>query len=305
MAKKAIIVPRGRDDEWPTGLFPKYSVAEVPFVGKALVEYQLDALARRGFTDVLVLDRDYSHSLHGLLLGDGRHRWPLALDYRETHHLYSNADEVLAANAEFTAGAETEVVIGMMFPRGDSWRAIVDVREFYEFNFELLASPLEHTLEGYSGEEGEHIGANVVIKTGRRLEKPVFLGDNSRLEYAVTLLDGAIVSRGAIVDTGTVLSRAIIFPNTYVGRNAEFARKIVVGSRVIDPDSGVYVDLADAGLASGVNVFDTPGGFSFLEWTAVALLAIVFLPFYLLWFLVKIPYRALRAVFRRGGGRRG
>ena len=85
MAKKAIIVPRGREDEWPVGLFPKYSVADIPFVGKALVEYQLDALARRGFESVLVLDRDFTQSLYDHLLGGGRRRWPFELDYRETH----------------------------------------------------------------------------------------------------------------------------------------------------------------------------------------------------------------------------
>ena len=193
----------------------------------------------------------------------------------------------------------------MMFPEGDSWRRVRDVKDFHDLNFALLANPSEHTLGGYSGDEGAYIGANVVIKTGRRIETPVFLGDSAHIEFAVKLIGGVIVSRGAIVDTGTVLSRTIVFPNTYIGRNAEFVGKIVVGNRVIDPASGVYVDLADAGLASGVNVFDTPGGFSSLEWIAVALMAIVFLPFYILWFLVKLPYKAVRALFRRGGRNRG
>ena len=297
MAKKALLVCRAAKCEWCDELFPDYSHADLPVVGKAFVEYQLDALSERGCEKVLVLDYDWCETLATHLSGGGRRRWPIEMEYRKTDRIFVDEGAAKAANAGFIGTDDVEVVIGLKFPVGDGWREVKSVKEFYDLNFDLLKNPSGYTLNGYSGEKDVYIGTNVMIKTGRRVVPPLFLGDTSRIEYAVWLMGGVIIGRGSIIDHGTILRHTIIFPKTYVGKRMEFSGKIVVGKRVIDPATGSYADLEEAGLVNNVDVFTPTGGYSFIEWLIVIASTVVFLPFYIVFFLLKTIYRGVRSLF--------
>lgn len=291
MAKKAILVPYARACEWCSEIFPGLSISALPVVGKPFIEYQLDALAQDGFESVLVLDYEFDAALAHHLSGGDRQRWPFDLEYRGSA-IFTDEAAVRARNASFVGedGETLLVLIGMQFPTACGWRTIGSLADFYALNFEILACPGRCILDGYSCERDVRLGMNVVIKTGRAIDPPVFLGDSVRLEYGVSLTGGVIVGRGSVVDEGTSLERTIVFPNTYVGPRMEFRGKIVTSGRVIDPESGVYVDLEDRGMSSEIHVFHDVDWFRIYGWFLALLLTMLFTVPYLLWVPIRLVF---------------
>ncbi len=284
MAKKAILVPRAQEKSWQSECFPRYGISDLPVAGKAFIEYQLDALSQLGVTSVLVLDYDYEVTLAEHLAGGGRQRWPFALAYQGAG-LFRDEDDVRRRHAAFIGedAEETLVVIGMRFPIEGEWVEIDSLKSYYDLNFKVLSNADRYTLPGYSSEKGIHLGMNVMIKTGHPIEPPLFLGDNVRIEFGVHLMGNVIVGRGSSVDSGAILRRAIVFPNTYVGRMIELDGKIVAGSRVLDPESGIFVDLDDVGLSSEQYLTKKSDWLRIVEAFLALLLIVLLTPIYLVW----------------------
>lgn len=285
MAKKAILVPYARANGWTEECFPGRGISVLPVAGKPFVEYQLDALAGLGVESVLVLDYEYEAALANHLAGGGRKRWPFELAYQGAG-IFKDESEVRTRHAAFIGsdGEATLVVIGMRFPKEGAWVEIDSLRAYYDLNFHVLKHPESYTLDGYSSEKDVHLGMNVMIKTGHPITTPVFLGDGVRIEFGVRLLGDVIVGRGSSIDQETTLSRSIIFPNTYVGRKMEIEGKIVTANRILDPESGVFVDLDDLGLSSEQHLLRAVDWLRVLEYVLALVLTAFLTPVFLVWF---------------------
>ena len=242
---KAIIIPYSDQSkcEWVGEFFPGRSIAALPVCGKPILEYQLDECARKGVTEVLVLDWGYDVALANRL-GDGA-RWGLKLTYTGSSAVGACESEI-GRHAGFVGQSDVS------FVRENSvgGRLIDSLETYFEANFDVLRNPGDLVLPGYSAEAGVYAGMNVVIKPSVEIAAPVAMGDNVHLERGVRISDGVVLGEGVVVSRQTRISRSVIFDGTYLGPNMEVAGKIVVGRRVIDPASGAFVDLVDAGLSS-------------------------------------------------------
>ncbi len=224
-----------RRDVWVRRYFPRRSVLALPLAGKPLVEHQLDACARTGVASVQILDAVYDRRL-ARRLGDGS-RWGLRLSY----------ERALPA----TCAASADVFfLGTEFVYEGRRVHIDSLRDYFEWNFRLIAEPRDCVLPGYASRHGVTSGMNVRLRTECATTPPVLLGDNVWIGEDCRLDGSVIVCEGAVLDRGCRLHRVLVFPQTYVAREIELEDKIVMGSRVIDPMTGERVNVAGDALVS-------------------------------------------------------
>lgn len=200
-----------------------------------------------------MLDWGYDAAL-ARRLGDGA-RWGVRLLYMGADNGTTLKDQI-ARHAGFLDGGKVRFVLD----NAVGGRPVDSLKAYFEANLSVLSDPGGLVLPGYSSEDGVHMGMNVALKPDVEVSAPVLLGDNLLLERGVRVSGGVSIGEGAVIDRGTRLLRAVVFPGTYVGKNMEIAGKIVVGRRVIDPETGAFVDLSEAGLSSevGRNAFARP-----------------------------------------------
>lgn len=244
---KAIIIPYAYMSKclWARNVFPDRSIASLPIADKCLIYYQLDECAKRGVKDVLILDWGFDAVLADKL-GDGS-RWGLNLTYTGVSSGGTLKSQVMR-HSEFLDDEKIEFFLDNEV----GGHSIDSLEAYYKANMEVLANPGGLTLPGYSSEEGVHAGMNVVMKPGVEVEHPVLLGDNCRLERGVRV-SASTIGYGAVVDEGTRIYRSVVFPSTYIGRDLDLDGKIVVGNRVINPMTAVYIDSDDQGVASSLD----------------------------------------------------
>ena len=231
---EAVIVA-GRPADWVVRCFPHTNVLALPLAGKPLVEHQLDACARAGATSVRLVGADEDAALVRRL-GDGS-RWGLSLACAPA------ADAAASAALRFDGAA---------FVYGGQRVQIGSLRDYFEWNLRLVEEPADCVLPGYASDHGVVLGMNVQIRLRCAVKPPVLLCDNTLIDHDCRLDGSVIVGEGAILDRGARLHRAIVFPQTYVARAVELENKIVVGARVIDPLTGVCVNLAGDVLSASL-----------------------------------------------------
>ena len=92
------------------------------------------------------------------------------------------------------------------------------------------------------------------MEHGTEVKPPVLLQDNTWLARNVHLEGDVIVDSGSYISEGAKLSRTVVCRNTYIGEALDFSGKIVAGRRVIDAETGTWVDLEEPGLARNIPV---------------------------------------------------
>jgi len=119
------------------------------------------------------------------------------------------------------------------------------LKSYFDLNFALLNHPGIYVLPGYSAEGKMHLGMNVVIMEDCVIEPPAVLCDHVRIHRGCRLTNGVIAGSNVIVDRGTELKHSVILSHTFIGLEMEIRNKIVDSGRVIDPETGAYVDHSD------------------------------------------------------------
>ena len=305
-----LIVPAPDGHAWTEALFPDQSPLHLGVVAKSWAEHLLDFCQTQGATAVKILDNFYDEALaHSLRLRGVR--WGLRLAYEGAGPFASEAD-VLRRNRAFIADdGDVRVLWGPVFPYRGDWVRIDSLAAWFDLNFRVLADPADRTLPGYSSEPGVSIGENVVIRTHADVKSPVALGDNAYVGDGATLAGDVIVGNGTYIERDCSLRRTVVFSHCYLGRGLAFENKVVCGARVIDVQTGAFVDLDEPGLSTrfrhwgGVRLVDV------WEWCLALVLSVALLPpVVLLWSVRRSTwaYRlsvtrysaVLRAVFLRG-----
>ena len=130
---------------------------------------------------------------------------------------------------------------------------MVEILDWHRANLDLLAGTgfggRRFTLPGYSAEEGVHLGRNVVTERGFEAKPPVLLQDDAWCARNVRLDGDVIVNTGSFIGEGAQLRRTVVCGDTFVGEGLDLDGKIVAGRRIIDADTGAWVDVEDPGLA--------------------------------------------------------
>lgn len=170
-------------------------------------------------------------------------------------------------------------------------RVLADLNAYYALNMRLVQGEItRYVPPGFGGGDNAFIGSNVIIPPSVELRPPLIIGNDCRFHPMAVIGPDAVIGNRVIVDRQTELSRSVILDDTYLGRNLEVAGRVVSGARLIVPEDGTVVDIADpwllAQLEAPVRVGDlcrAAGG-----WLgAVALTLLQAVPFAVLYLLLR------------------
>lgn len=161
--------------------------------------------------------------------------------------------------------------------------SVNDIRGYYMHNMRLAGSDIEkYNLPGFS--EGKHsfVGCDVRIPRSARVKSPVILGNRIQFGHEVHAGPNIIVGDNCIIDKGATVLNSIVLGDTYIGRNVEVNGKICSGNRLIDPNTGICIDVANEAVLSGVEQNEYSKSPVYQRILALLLLLLQTLPYVLL-----------------------
>ena len=279
-----LFVPSTRETEWVQGVLPGTSPAELPVAGKRAIDYAMERAQKFGVMFTEVLDWHFSEKLADEFADMTRTGFPVFYMKGEgtvpkglrdvegySSPLTSNVTDGLvvvwglAISTHMAEGLTLSPVsdeecadtpAGLYRREGGRWMRITphglvvrNVKAWHELNFLVLRNPEDFTLPGYSSERDVHLGRSVVMEYGTDVKPPVLLNDNSWLARNVRLNGDVVVDSGSYISEGASLRRTVVCRDTFIGSGLDLDGKIVSGRRVIDAQTGTWVDLEEPGLA--------------------------------------------------------
>ena len=269
-----LFVPAIRELEWVQDILPGTSPAELSVGGRRVIEYALESAHKFEVMFTEVLDWRFSERLADYFADPTRTGYPVFYVRGEgpmptglkgiegySSPLTSHIDDGLvvvwgvALPMNGTKDVSLEPVsdvdladtpAGVYRREGGRWMRILprgfvvdSIKAWHSLNFQVLRQPENFTLPGYSTEPNVHLGRNVVLEHGTEVKPPVLLQDNTWFARNVRL-DGDVIVNSY---------RTIVGRDTFIGAGLDLDGKIVAGRRVIDPETGTWVDLEEPGIA--------------------------------------------------------
>lgn len=279
-----LFVPATREMEWVQDILPGTSPAELPVAGRRVIEYAVECAQKFDVVFTEILDWRFSERLADHFADLTRTGFPVFYVKGEGP-VPRGLKDIEGYSSPLTSNITDELVVvwgvalsthaaedctleplsdedcadtpAGVYKRVDGrWMRIVphgivvrNVKAWHMLNFTVLREPDTFTLPGYSMERDVHLGRNVVIEHGTEIKPPVLLQNNTWFARNVRLDGDVIVDSGSYVSEGARLCRTVVCRNTYIGTGLDLDGKIVVGRRVVDADTGTWVDLEEPGLA--------------------------------------------------------
>ena len=279
-----LFIPATRETAWVGDMLPGTSPAELPVAGKRIIDYAIEHAQRFGVMFTEVLDWHFSERLADDFADMTRTGFPVFYMKGEGE-LPKGLNDIDGYSSPLTGNITDGLVVvwglvlsmhmaedvsiepiteqecaetpaGVYRREGGRWMRVVphglvvrNVKAWHELNLVVLRHPEEFTVPGYSSERGVHIGRNVVLEHGTEVKPPVLLQDNTWLARNVRLEGDVIVDSGSYISEGSRLRKTVVCSNTFIGEGLDLESKIVVGRRVIDAESGTWIDLEEPGLA--------------------------------------------------------
>jgi mannose-1-phosphate guanylyltransferase/phosphomannomutase len=165
---------------------------------------------------------------------------------REVVDLIPDEGEVDFARDVFPALLEKGLpVFGHVIER--YWTDVGTLESYLKAHRDALDRKVELDIDGFELRPGVWVGAGGELDPEARVEPPVYIGENSRVEVGATLGQYTVLGRGVAVRSGASLHRSVVHDYAYVGQSASL-RGCVLGR-----SSDV---MAGARLEEGVVVAD-------------------------------------------------
>ena len=101
-------------------------------------------------------------------------------------------------------------------------------------------------LTGQEVEPGIWLSRNVSLHPTARLEPPVWIGEDCRVEQGVKLGPRATVMQGSLLDKRSSLVDSLVFPFSYVGQELEVEQAVVDRNRLVNFSLGASVQVGEA-----------------------------------------------------------
>ena len=284
-----LFIPATRETAWVGDMLPGTSPAELPVAGKRIIDYAIEHAQRFGVMFTEVLDWRFSEQLADDFADMTRTGFPVFYMKGEGE-LPKGLNDIDGYSSPLTGNITDGLVVvwglvlsmhmaedvslepiteqecaetpaGVYKREGGRWMRVVphglvvrNVKAWHELNLVVLRHPEEFTVPGYSSERGVHIGRNVVLEHGTEVKPPVLLQDNTWFARNVRLEGDVIVDSGSYISEGSRLRKTVVCSNTFIGEGLDLESKIVVGRRVIDAETGTWIDLEEPGLARQIPV---------------------------------------------------
>lgn len=285
------MVPTVEASSWVTRILPGYNPAELPIAGRRIIDYGIEQAIQSYISDIEILDYNWLEKLateysdpetkgYAVKYTRGEGAAPKGLDDLAKLFEGGYPDGLCVGWGLCLSGHTSEEMsirpldaklcketpAGLYQWKNGKWNeilpravAITNARSWHKVNIAVLHDPLIFTLPGYSAEKGVHLGRNVVLEHGTEVKPPVILQDNTWCARLVQLNGDVIIGSGSYIAEGARLKRTVIGNDTYVGLGLDLEDKIVVGHRIIDANSGEWMDVEEPGLARKIG-----DGFGFL-----------------------------------------
>jgi len=279
-----LFVPSTSEMEWVQEVMPGISPAELPVAGRRAIDYAMERAQKFGVMFTEVLDWHFSQKLADEFADMTRTGFPVFYMKGEgplpkglkdiegySSPLTSNVMDglVVAWGLAISTHTADEVSIeplsdeecantpaGLYRREGGRWMRIVphglvlrSIKAWHELNFVVLRNPDKFTVPGYSSERDVHIGKNAVMEHGTEAKPPLLLNDNTWLARNVQLDGDVIVGSGSYISENARLRRTVVCNDTFIGAGLDLDGKIVAGRRIIDAETGTWVDVDEPGLA--------------------------------------------------------
>lgn len=272
--------------EWIEELFPGKSPGEMPIAGKSWYRHAVELCSALKIDEVFISDSFYYDELK-TRLGDGSY-WSLKLKWlpdaadadtpkllAERHRGALPTEDLLVfwgqvlpdladpekLFEELRPVAEGDGVLpnGIYLLHGDRLCECVrplhrmdTLQNYFDLNFRLLREPGVYQLPGYASEPGLGFGRNVIMMPNCKIAPPAVISNDCYLGRSVSLEGDVILCKEVMIESYSRLKHCIVMNYSYVGRSMSIEDKIIAGSRVIDVNSGAYVDLHDGLLVKTV-----------------------------------------------------
>ena len=279
-----LFVPATHELEWVQDVLPGLSPAELPVAGRRIIDYSFQCAQRFGVIFTEVLDWRFSKRLAEdftemtstgfpvfYMKGEG----PVPKGLRDIENYSSPLTNpvsdglVVVWGAAISTHAPSETTLvpldeaecaetpaGLYLRKDGRWMRIMphglvarSVKAWHALNFIVLRASHIFTIPGYSSEAGVHLGRSVILEHGTEVKPPVLMLDNTWCARNVQLDGEVIIESGSFVSEGARLKRTVVCRDTYIGEGLDLEGKIVVGRRVIDAETGIWVDVDEPGLA--------------------------------------------------------
>lgn len=288
--RRAVFVPRTPESAWTDDIFPGKSAAELPVAGKLFSDYAMQVALRFGYHYCDVIDWSHSKTmaLHLAQIDQNNfsvaYRKPLGdmpeglagfLDFEKAIGKEFCGDMTVVWGLHLTGHGRAESQLtpltdgefrktptGIYSRENGKWfrlvpfgAAVKSPRSWLQANLAVLHNPDRFTLPGYSSEPDVHLGRNVVLEHGVAVKAPVLLCDNIWCSRNVELDGDVIIAPGSFIGEGAHLAKTVVCDDTYVGAGLDLTNKIIAGRRVIDPETGAWVDISEKGVARNIGGF--------------------------------------------------
>ena len=128
---------------------------------------------------------------------------------------------------------------------------IGSVRSYFDINMLLVRGESRRYLTaGYSIRDDSYVGYDTILPPGVATTPPLIIGNECRFSPLSAIGPNAIIGNRVFVDRQSELAECLVLEGSYVGHGLEIRNKIVAGSRIIDPEDGSYLDVADSWVLS-------------------------------------------------------
>jgi carbonic anhydrase/acetyltransferase-like protein (isoleucine patch superfamily) len=224
-------------------------LANVPILGKSLVEYWLEHLAAAGAAEVLVLAVDRPDQVRAGV-GDGA-RWGLRVtvqpDKRER-----TLEEARAKYQDQPAmwlPAPNDAFLMDHLPNLPHLPLFTSYADWFAAARALM--PLALTPDRIGVRElkpGVWVGLRAHVAPDAKLIAPCWIGERAWIEAGAVIGPNAVLEREVFVARGAEVSRSAIGPETFVGQFTEVRNSIAWGSTLINWERDSCLKVPDAFL---------------------------------------------------------
>ena len=251
-------------------------LVNVPILGKALIEYWLEHLAKLGAKQILVLATDRPEQVSARI-GDGA-RWglrvtvisePRELSPAEARAKYCTpelvGDDMGSLTPSENNKAESPCLLSNNIPNPPRWlpepsdtilldhlpglpqQTLFDsfASWFAALRNWMLHLPTTDRIGLHEAQPGVWLGLRTRVSPLARLHPPCWLGDSVYVGPKATIGPCAILEDRAFVEEGSEISYTAIAPDTFVGKLTALKQSLAWGRTLIDWRDGSRVDVPD------------------------------------------------------------
>jgi mannose-1-phosphate guanylyltransferase/phosphomannomutase len=130
------------------------------------------------------------------------------------------------------------------------WCDIGNLEQYRQAQIDLLEGKVGFRPTGQDLGDGIWVGPGTQLDPGARLKGPLMIGRNCRIRRDARLSEFTVLGDNCIVEEGATLERAVVWPNTYVGRKTRAFGSVICRNVTLKS----HVSVAE-GAVVGDNVF--------------------------------------------------